>query len=152
MAGKISNRTFGIRFFTAISLAVISGSVVSASVAAGAAKVTRLDFQSKRGGKSQLSILSDSPVTYEVQENEADKQIVVELKGATLTKPVSRPFDTSSFNSKITLISPYQVKGQADTSRIVINMKEMTKPEVTQEGNAIRLVFDDARAEGRFHS
>ena len=66
-------------------------------------------------------------ITYEKQDNSTDKQIVLDLKGATLSKNASRNLDTSSFDSKVLLVSPYSVDGQPNNSRVVIHLFEVRK-------------------------
>src|SRR4051812_37915681 len=81
-----------------------------------AAEITSVDFKGTQD-PSEITIQSDGPVTYEKQENSKDKQIIIELKGASISKSNARNIDTSSFNSNVSLISPYQVEGQADLVR-----------------------------------
>lgn len=125
--------------FTAISLFI--GICVSSSV--WAAQVTGIDF-SAAGANSEIRIQADGPLTFETQENTQDNQVILELKGATLAKGVGRRLDTSSFNSKVSLVSPYQVEGQADTARVVVQLREAIKPVVTQSGNLITINVPNA--------
>ncbi len=105
---------------------------------ASASQITSIDFKNAPGA-SQIEIKADGPVSFEKQENAQDKQVVLELKGAKLSKSASRKLDTSSFNSPVSLISPYAVEGQADDSRIVIQLKESAAADVSQDGNVIRI-------------
>jgi type IV pilus assembly protein PilQ len=103
-----------------------------------AAQITSVDFKGTED-PSEITIRSDGPVTFEKQENTNDKQVVLELKGATISKANSRKIDTSSFNSNVSLISPYQVEGQADTVRVVVQMRNSGPVDVSQDGNLIRV-------------
>src|SRR5581483_6822590 len=76
--------------------------------------VNSIDFQTVDNA-SQLLIQADGPVTYETQENAEGHLIVIELKGAKLGPKAQRKLDTSSFNSRVDLVSPYQPKDQPDT-------------------------------------
>src|SRR5476649_16684 len=98
------------------------------------AEITGLDFKMS-GGSSNLTIQADGPFTIDKQENSQDKQIVLDIKGVTLGKRVSRKLDTSSFDSKVSLISPYSVKEDGGGSRIVMQLRDMASANVTQTGN-----------------
>jgi len=103
-----------------------------------AQKITAIDFKGT-SDPNLISIQSSGPVTYEKQENSQDKQVILEIKGARISKTDARKIDTSSFNSKVSLISPYQVEGQPDTVRVVIQLREVVPLEVFQEGNLIKV-------------
>src|SRR4051812_24097364 len=115
----------------------VSVAILLASTSAWAAKVTSIDFKDE-GGFSTIEIKADGPLSYDKQENNEDKQLVLDLKGTALAKQASRILDTSSFNSRVTLVSPYSVD---DNSRIVIQLREMASADVTQSGNTIRVKF-----------
>src|SRR3954465_15734098 len=115
----------------------LSMAILMASTPAWAAKVTAIDFKDE-GGFSTIEIKADGPISYDKQENTEDKQLVLDLKGASLTKQASRILDTSSFNSRVTLVSPYSVD---DNSRIVIQLRDMAAADLSQEGNTIRGKF-----------
>jgi len=100
--------------------------------------ITSIDFKGT-SSPNQIEIRADGPVSVEKQENPADNQVVLEIKGAQISKNVARKIDTSSFNSKVSLISPYQVEGQSETVRVVLQMREAAGVDVAQEGNAIRV-------------
>jgi type IV pilus assembly protein PilQ len=111
-------------------------SLSAAEPLALAATVTSLDFKNA-GDSSRLEIRSDGPLTFEKQENAQDKQVVIQLKGATLSKLAQQKLDTSSFASRVSLVSPYQVDGDPDTARIVIQLRDPASATVTQDGNVI---------------
>jgi len=103
-----------------------------------AAEITSIDFKGT-SDPNEITIQADGPVTFDKQENQQDKQLILELKGATISKSNSRKIDTSSFNSKVSLISPYQVEGQGNTVRVVVQMRDYVPSDVTQDGNTIRV-------------
>jgi type IV pilus assembly protein PilQ len=117
---------------------LVAGLLVGLPVLAWAAKVTSIDFQSGTNS-SEIDIHADGPITYEKQDNVGDKQIVLDLKGATLSKNASRNLDTSSFDSKVLLVSPYSIDGQPDNSRVVIQLKDMQNVSVSQNGNMLKV-------------
>lgn len=86
-----------------------------------------------------VSIRADGPIVFEKQENMQDKQIVLEMKGARVSTAVARPVDTSSFNSNVLLITPYQVEGAADTVRVVVQLRDAAAGEASMEGNTLKL-------------
>lgn len=55
--------------------------------------------------------------------------------------------DTSSFNSNISMISPYTVDGK-DSVRIVLQLKEMTSVDVSQNGGATMVSFNPPSGTG----
>lgn len=111
----------------------------------GASKITSIDFKGT-GDPSEISIQSDGPLTFEKQENSDDKQVVLELKNATISKSNSRKIDTSSFNSNVALVSPYTVKGEPSTVRVVIQLRQQGTADVTQDGNTIKVKVPNANA------
>src|SRR5262249_19808741 len=102
---------------------------------AWATKITSIDFKDD-AGFSTIEIKGDGPIKFEKQENTEDKQLVIDLKGASLSKPASRILDTSSFNSRVTLVSPYSVD---EDSRIVVQLRDMAAADVSQSGNLVRI-------------
>lgn len=108
-----------------------------------ASKVTSVDFKGTQD-PSEIEIQTDGPVTFEKQENAQDNQVIIELKGASISKGNSRKIDTSSFNSNVNLISPYQVDGQPDTVRVVVQLRKPGAVDISQEGNLIHVKVPSA--------
>lgn len=108
-----------------------------APILAGAAKISSIDFVNS-DKSSDITIHSDAPITFEKAENAGDKQIVLDLKDSTLSKAASRKMDTSSFDSKVILVSPYSVSDGKD-SRVVLQLRDMASATVTQDGNVIKV-------------
>ncbi len=106
-------------------------------------EITSIDFKGT-ADPSEIIVLADGPLTFDKQENPQDKQIVLEFKGATLSKNNARKIDTSSFNSKVSLISPYQVAGQEAAVRLVIQLRDFVPAEVTQDGNTLQIKIPSA--------
>jgi len=104
------------------------------------AEINSIEFE-VTGGVAKLQILSDEPIQYQTSENEPDKQIVIDLQNAKLAISASRKLDTSSFNSPVTLVSPYTVDESTGQSRVVVQLREMVAPEVSQEGGTLTLSF-----------
>lgn len=109
---------------------------------AGAVTTIQLIGFRVQNGQAELSIDADAPFTVTSQENAIDKQIVLEIAGAKLSKAATRKLDTTSFNSAVKLVSPYQVVlNQENTVRVVIQMREMTSPSVVPQGNKLLIGF-----------
>jgi type IV pilus assembly protein PilQ len=108
-----------------------------------ASTVTSIDFKSA-ADNSEIDIQSDGPLSFQKSENSADKQIVLDLKGASLAKNASRNLDTSSFDSKVVLVSPYSVGGDKSNSRVVIQLRDMTSANVTQDGNLLKIILPNS--------
>ena len=113
--------------------------------AGAASKITSIDFKNA-ADSSAIEIHSDQPVTFEKQENTQDKQIILDLKDASLAKGASRQLDTSSFDSKVALISPYASPDQPSDSRVVIQLKDMASANVSQDGNVLRITVPNGAA------
>jgi len=114
-----------------------------ASLESWAAKVTSIDFKGT-GDPSEVDISTDGPITVDKQENAQDKQIVLELSGASITKSNARKIDTSSFNSNVSQISSYQVDGQPDKVRVVVQLRNAGSGEVAQEGTLVKLLIPNS--------
>jgi len=108
-------------------------------------QVTSIDFVAK-DKTSQIEIKSNSPVVFDKQENTQDRQIVVDLKDTKLARTAKRSLDTSSFNSKVSLISPYSVDNGVN-SRIVIQLRDMVQASVSQDGNILRITVPNGSAD-----
>lgn len=114
-----------------ILLMLLPGRVFAAS------QLTAIDFYGIQD-PNRIEIRSNGPVTFDKQDHLKDRQVVIELKNATLPSSLSRKIDTSSFDSQVLLISPYQVEGEADTVRVVIQLRSAAQVTVVQEGNVVR--------------
>ncbi len=108
-------------------------------IAAAAVRVNSIDFKVV-DGVSQLAISADGPLTFEKVENPDDRQVVIELKGAELSSYARRKLDTSSFDSPVSLISPYRVTGTND-SRIVIQLRKAVAADIQQSGGTLQVSF-----------
>jgi type IV pilus assembly protein PilQ len=107
-----------------------------------ASTVTSIDFKSS-SNTSEIDIQADGPISFQKSENAGDKQIVLDLKDASLAKNASRNLDTSSFDSKVLLVSPYSV-GDVGNSRVVIQLREMASANVTQSGNLLKITIPNS--------
>lgn len=112
--------------------------VVAMAGDALAAKVITIGFKGAEN-PSVIEIRGDGPLTYEKRENPDDRQVVIELQGASMSRMALRKIDTSSFNSNVLMISPYMVDGSPGTARVVIQLRKSVQTEVSQEGNVIRV-------------
>ncbi len=123
------------------SLAMIAAAAAIASL--GATAVSSIDF--KNGEQSSvIEITGDGPIQFSKQENPQDNQVVLELQNSSLAKGAGRKLDTSSFKSKVSLISPYQVEGQPETTRVVIQLREMADLQVAQDGNTLKVTVPES--------
>ncbi len=128
-----------------LSILLISSLYLPSSFSA--AKITSIDFIGT-AEPHQLIIKADQPLTIQKQENPDAKQITLEIENAAFAnKNVSRSMDTSSFNSNISMISPYTVDGK-DSVRIVLQLKEMTSVDVNQNGGATMVIFNPPSGTG----
>ncbi|MCM2321646.1 MAG: type IV pilus secretin PilQ [Oligoflexia bacterium] len=102
-----------------------------------ATKILSIDFRGT-SDPSQIEIRADGPLTYEKKDGSSENQVVIELSDARISPAVARKIDTSSFNGKILMISPYQVEGQ-DTVRLVLQLKSPVDTELQSDGNLLRI-------------
>ena len=105
---------------------------------AAPAKITDIKFNGTTD-PNIITITGDSPLSWQQENNEPDRQFVIEITDAQIPKSLTRKIDTSSFKSKVSLISPYEVPGQANTVRIVVQLREFVAAEVTAEGNSLKV-------------
>jgi type IV pilus assembly protein PilQ len=127
-------------------LAVTLGLFGTSLLSMAASTVTSIDFKGTPSG-GELAIKANGAVTFEKQDNPQDKQIIIDLKGAKLSKAANRKVDTSSFPGQVKLISPYQLEGQEDAVRVVVQLRDNVKAEASQDGNVIRVKIGSASSD-----
>lgn len=104
--------------------------------APAAPRITGINFRGT-SDPARLVILANGPIQVEKQVNTQDKQLILNISGATLARGMSRKIDTSSFNSNVTLISPYQTKD--GSVRIVVQLRQNVEVAMSQSGNQLNL-------------
>ncbi len=126
-----------------LGIVAVAG-VFASKVLFAAATVTAIDL---KGGSdpSVIEIQTEGEITYEKSDNVREKQIILDIKGARLSKKLLKRIDASATHSLVRLISPYQSKDQADTARIIFQLREVGTGEVTQIGNRLRLTVSSHR-------
>lgn len=106
-------------------------------------KITRIEFFGK-SSPNQIVVIGDGPIQFERIDNAADKQIIFEIQDARLANAnAGRRLDTASFNSKVALISPYNVDGK-NAVRIIVQMREMSDISTLAEGSRLYVGIDGA--------
>jgi len=106
-------------------------------------KITRIEFFGK-SSPNQMVVIGDGPIDFERIDNPADKQIIFEIRNARLANAnAGRRLDTASFNSKVALISPYNVDGK-DAVRIIVQMRELSDISTLAEGSRLYVGIDGA--------
>lgn len=128
---------------TTYSLGFMAAMALAGLTAHAASSVTGIDFKSS-DSSSRLEIKVDGPVEVTKSEIPGDQQAVIEIKGAKLSPSAKRPLDTSSFNSRISLVSPYQAEGQEDVVRVVLQMRALAEVEVSQQDGTVTVVIPEA--------
>ena len=123
-----------------LNTAVLSAASLWVCTSAFAAKIKDIKFSGTEN-PNVITVVGDSPLNYEQQNNEADRQIIIEISNAEIPKSLTRKIDTSSFQSKVNLISPYAVPGQTKKVRIVVQLREFTPVDVTTEGNSLKIAI-----------
>jgi type IV pilus assembly protein PilQ len=100
----------------------------------GLAAVGAVDF-TFAPERSKLEIQLSKDATFEKQISEQDKQVIIEIKGATISKKFARKLDTSSFKTNVVLVSPYQ--SSPDTVRVVLQLRDPGDVEVSLNGTSV---------------
>ncbi len=115
--------------------------IAFAPVAWGETKISRIEFFGK-SSPNQIVVIADGPIEFEKIDNAADKQVIFEVKNARLLNSnAGRRLDTASFNSKISLISPYNVVGQ-NAVRIIVQLREAADLTTLAEGSRLYIGVD----------
>jgi type IV pilus assembly protein PilQ len=94
---------------------------------------------------SEISIEADGPIVFDKQESAEDKQVILEIKGATINDLASKTIDTSSFDSNISMISPYQVQGQSEIVRVVIQLRGPGTADVIPGQNSLKITIPNPK-------
>jgi len=106
-------------------------------------KITRIEFFGKTS-PNQIVVVGDGPIEFERIDNAADKQIIFEIRDAKLANAnAGRRLDTASFNSKVALISPYNVDGK-NAVRIIVQMREKADISTVAQGSRLYVGIDGA--------
>jgi type IV pilus assembly protein PilQ len=114
-----------------------------ASDAHALTKITRIEFFGK-SSPNQIVVQGDGPIVFEKIENAADKQVIFEIRDAKLANAnAGRRLDTASFNSKVALISPYNVEGK-NAVRIIVQLREKSDISTLAEGSRLYVGIDGA--------
>lgn len=122
---------------------VIFGAFFAAFSSFAATKITRVEFFGKNT-PNQIVVVGDGPIEFEKTENRSDNQVIFEIKNARLANSnAARRLDTASFNSKVTLISPYNVEGK-DSVRIIVQMREAGDISTVASGSRLYIGVDGA--------
>ncbi|MBC7387282.1 MAG: hypothetical protein H7301_14110, partial [Cryobacterium sp.] len=104
-------------------------------------RISKIEFSGKTS-PNQMVIVGDGPIDFEKIDNAADKQVIFEIKDARLANAnAGRRLDTASFNSKVSLISPYNVEGK-NAVRIIVQMRELGDISTLAEGSRLYVGID----------
>jgi len=125
------------RSFTLATLGILFVSTSSWAIT----KITKVEFLGK-SEPNQIIVSGDGPIEFEKIDNAADHQVILEIKNAKLANSnVGRRLDASSFDSKVSLISPYNVDGQ-DAVRVIVQLREDATTSVSAQGNKLFMGVD----------
>jgi len=130
MKKMIAHRQSSFVLFFGLLLATFGGS-------AYAAQIEAIEFLNSDAA-SEILVRSSEPLEYDTQNSVEDKQVVLNIKNGILAQRASRKLDTSSFDSLVSLVSPFKVDGQA--SRLVVQLKAYAESQVKVEGNLLRII------------
>jgi len=96
-------------------------------------------------GKSKLEVELSGEAVFEKSVSEADKQVIINVKNATIGKKWARRIDASQHQSNIAMISPYQA---GDDVRIVLQLKENGDVDVSQNSGKLVALIDNKKGSG----
>lgn len=115
-----------------LTLALLSAPAHSAS------QLQRVQFR-QSGDRNVIEIRGSGPVQVTKSENPQDKQIVLEFGDARFNAADTRDLDTSSFDSPIALISPYN--NDSGGAKVVVQLRDFQAGDLQQNGNVVTLAF-----------
>jgi type IV pilus assembly protein PilQ len=124
-------------------VSLLGAAFFHAGYASALTKITRIEFFGKTS-PNQIVVVGDGPIEFERIDNAADKQVIFEIRNARLANAnAGRRLDTASFNSKIALISPYNVDGK-NAVRIILQMRDQADISTVAEGSRLYVGIDGA--------
>jgi type IV pilus assembly protein PilQ len=104
--------------------------------------IEKIDFSSQEDGKSMVILGTTDPVAYDVQKI-SDRKLKVRLHNTRLPDfRKDRPLIATRFESAIDRIDPVQARDAANTTDIIISLRELVPYRPVQTGNVLTLYFD----------
>jgi type IV pilus assembly protein PilQ len=106
------------------------------------AKVVSLQFKQLKD-RVRLIIKSDRSVDFEKIVRKDRKQVIVELRNATLSKStLSRVLDTSEFDGPVALVQPFKSKvGALASVKVLFQLRRMVEPKINRSGSELYVDF-----------
>lgn len=142
MARFDSRQVLGSASLRAVSVIAV-GALTLAGKWAFAVQVDSIEFLNA-ATTSEILIRSDAPLEYDLQSSAEDKQLVLNLKNGTLGERAQRKLDTTSFESPVSLVSPFGPEAGAEGSKVVVQLKSFVQPEVKVEDKLLRIIIPKA--------
>jgi type IV pilus assembly protein PilQ len=104
--------------------------------------IEKIDFSSQEDGKSMVILRTTHPAAYDVQKI-SDRTLKVRMYNTRLPDfRKDRPLITNRFESAIDRIDPVQARDAANTTDIIISLRELVPYRPVQTGNVLTLYFD----------
>ena len=102
-------------------------------------KITSIDFISEKDASSSVIIKTEGKVDYSIDKS-IDKQVVIKLKDAEISKSQEKEMPTQYFETSVNKIRP--VKSNSNSVDIVIDLNSVASYYVKQKNNRIIINFD----------
>ena len=115
--------------------------VVLLSVQAFGATVNGIGFKVE-SGQSLVNIDMSGPAKVDSRYEPKSQQFILDITGSRLGPGAKRALNASSFDSPVTLVSPYQVN--PDRVRVVVQLKKKVEGSVRNVGDTINVSFGAA--------
>lgn len=117
---------------------------VPAALSSGSiAQIKGLDF-TQLPSASRIMVKVADTVSYQSMPY-TDGKVIIELVGATISKPLQRALDTSEFDSPVLLVSAIPQKGAPGIVRVEVKLREDVPVNVTREDGVINIDFERTR-------
>lgn len=92
----------------------------------------------------ELEIQSEAPLNFKLQTKKKARQLIYTFSGVSIPRNLRRAYDTREFNSPVAMYTLGRLKNRrVSLGQLVIQMRELVLPHVTQEGNILTLQFPD---------
>ncbi len=108
-----------------------------------ATNLVEVDFQQK----DELSYLNFNfdNTKYEIKKFQVvkDKQVIIDITGATSTQRVLRAFDTSEFSGSVVFVSAFKSPKNPNQIRVVVQLRDNVRSRLQTAGKVSSVIFEN---------
>jgi type IV pilus assembly protein PilQ len=110
------------------------------------ATMTNIEFNTTADGKSDIVVLTNHPVKYDITQDGSNK-LLLNLYNTIIPEYHKRPLLTQYFKSAVESLMPIQVPGKKKIGKIEIKIRDQVPYRIVQDYNTISMVFEPSRIE-----